>query len=337
MIIVTGATGLVGSHLILELLRSGQAVRALKRATSDLSMIRKVFRVYDDRHKELFDKIEWVEGDIMDIYSLEEAMEGVEKVYHCAAIVSFIPGHRNEMLKVNGEGTANVVNAALQKGVKKLCYASSVAAIGRPEEHDAVIDEKLVWKTSRNNSYYAISKYAAEREVWRGTEEGLDAVIVNPTIIFGLSDPDKAGSQFFTSVWNGLKFYTSGTNGFVDVWDVVKVMIMLMESDIRNERFVICAANLRYRELFDMIARGLNKSAPRYKAGPFLGKMAWRLEVVRSLVSGRDPFITRETARTAMTRSVYSNEKIRKALGFEFIPIEASIEKYCNIFTREFF
>ncbi|MCU0370166.1 MAG: NAD-dependent epimerase/dehydratase family protein, partial [Bacteroidales bacterium] len=235
MIFITGATGLVGSHLTFELVRSGQPVRALKRPSSDMGMLEKVFRLYSDNPENLLSTIEWVEGDILDIFSLEEAMEGADTAYHCAALVSFLPKDRKKLIKINTEGTANVVNAALEKKLRKLCHVSSIAALGRPENLTDVIDEDLVWKTSRNNSVYAVSKYGAEREVWRGTAEGLDAVIVNPSIILGVAGNSQGSSRLFNTVWQGLKVYPPGKNGFVDVRDVARAMILLMNGDFRNE------------------------------------------------------------------------------------------------------
>jgi dihydroflavonol-4-reductase len=275
-----------------------------------------------------------VEADLVDIFSLEDAMEGVEEVYHCAAIVSFLPGDRNKLLQANTAGTANLVNAALEKKIRKLCHVSSIAALGRPESQSDLIDESLVWKTSRNNSNYAISKYGAEREVWRGTAEGLDAVIVNPGIILGVAGKSQGSSRIFNTVWEGLRFYTSGKNGFVDVRDVVRVMILLMNSDIRNERFILNGDNVEYKKLFELIASAFGKSAPSVRVNPMLSGLAWRVEKLRSTISGVKPLITRETARTAVQHNEYSNEKIRKELGFEFTPIEETVQHFCRIFMR---
>jgi dihydroflavonol-4-reductase len=334
MILVTGGTGLVGSHLLQALARDGKPVRAIKRASSDMGMVRRVFDLYSPEPEKDFSLIEWVEADLMDIFSLEDAMEGVEEVYHCAAIVSFLPGDRKKLLKVNTSGTANVVNAALEKKIRKLCHVSSIAALGRPENQSDLIDEKLVWKTSKNNSNYAVSKYGAEREVWRGTAEGLDAVIVNPSIILGVAGPSQGSSRIFNAVWEGLKFYPLGKNGFVDVRDVVRAMILLMNSDICNERFILNVNNIEYKTLFDLMAVSMGKPGPSIKVSPMLSGLAWRVEKLRSMISGVKPLITRETARTAVQQNRYSNEKIRKELGFEFTPIEETIGHFCRIFLE---
>ena len=332
MILVTGGTGLVGSHLLQALVREGKPVRAIKRASGDMGMIRKVFDLYSAQPEKDFSLIEWVEADIMDIFSLEEAMEGVEEVYHCAAKVSFLPEDRKRLMRINTEGTANVVNAALEQKIRKLCHVSSIAALGRPENQSDLIDEELVWKTSRNNSIYAVSKYGAEREVWRGTAEGLDAVIVNPSIILGVAGDSQGSSRIFNTVWKGLKFYPPGRNGFVDVRDVVRAMILLMNSDIRNERFILSIESIEYKRLFDLISAEMGKTAPHYRVSPIMSGFAWRLEKLRSMVTGIKPLITKETARTAVQQYEYSNQKIRKALGFEFTPIEETIRHFCRIF-----
>ena len=334
MILVTGATGLVGSHLTFELIRAGQAVRALKRPGSSLETILKVFSLYSDQPDSALSKIEWVEGDILDIFSLEDAMDGVEDVFHCAALVSFLPQDKKRLIRINTEGTANVVNAALEKKIRKLCHVSSIAALGRPEHQSDLIDESLVWKTSKHNSMYAVSKYGAEREVWRGTAEGLDAVIVNPSIILGIAGANRGSSRIFSTVWEGLRFYPPGKNGFVDVRDVARAMILLMNSDISNERFILNGESIEYKRLFDLIAAEMGKPSPSIKVGPMLSGLAWRIEKLRSVVTGVKPLITKETAHTAVQHYEYSNEKIKKELGFEFTPIEETIRHFCAIFMK---
>ncbi|MBW6458968.1 MAG: NAD-dependent epimerase/dehydratase family protein [Bacteroidales bacterium] len=334
MILVTGATGLVGSFLTLGLLKNAKTVRALKRPASDLTMIRNVFGRYAENAGDLFSRIEWVDGDILDIFSLEDAMEGVEQVYHCAALVSFLPGDRKSLMRINVEGTANVVNAALEKNIRKLIHVSSIAALGRPEKQNEVIDENLVWKTSKNNSNYAISKYGAEREVWRGVAEGLKAVVVNPSVIVGVAGLSMGSSRLFNVVWEGLKFYPPGQNGFVDVRDVVRAMVLLMDSDIRNESFILNTENVTYKRLFDLIAEGFGKKGPQIGISPLLAGLSWRVEKVLSGIRGRKPLVTRETARTAVQRYEYSSQKIRQALDFEYIPIEETIRHFCKIFME---
>lgn len=237
-------------------------------------------------------------------------------------------------MRMNTEGTANLVNAALEKKISKLCHVSSIAALGRPEQQSDLIDENLVWKTSRHNSMYAISKYGAEREVWRGTAEGLNVVIVNPAIILGIAGPGMGSSRLFNTVYNGLRFYPPGKNGFVDVRDVVRAMMLLMDSDIKNERFILSAANLEYRKLFSLMAEAFGKPAPSVSVSPALSGLAWRIEKIRSAIKGSKPLITRETANTAVQQYTYSSEKIKKALGFEFTPIEETVRHFCGVLVQ---
>ncbi len=332
MILLTGGSGLVGSHLIYDLTASGERVRALKRKSSRLDIVKKIFRWYNPTgYEEQFEKIEWVDGDISDIISLREALKGVKKVFHCAAVVSFIPSERPWMLKINIEGTANLVNACLLEGVEKFCHCSSISAVGRPDT-GTWVDESLIWKTSRKNSYYSISKFGAEREVWRGSEEGLNVVIVNPSVIIGPGDPYRSSARLFTTVKNGLRFYSTGATGFVDARDVSKAMKELMEKDIVNERYIVNSENMSYKALFEMIARHARVKPPFFKAGPLLSEAAWRLEKVRSIVTGSNPLITRETARSANSNFQFSNEKIVQDLNLSFRTIEEAAHNTAGFF-----
>jgi dihydroflavonol-4-reductase len=328
MILVTGGTGLLGSHLIHHLLQHGKTVRILKRSDSSIGLLEKYIKEYQHQ-------IEWAIGDIMDVYSLLEAMEDVDTVYHCAAIVSFSKRDIDKMMRVNITGTANVVNAALNIGVKKLCHVSSIAAIGRSEISKGLINEDIQWKTSSENSNYAISKYGAEREVWRGIAEGLDAVIVNPSVIIGSGNWNTGSAKMFSTVWKGLKYYTEGVNGFVDVKDVAKVMVQLTESDIKNERFIVSSENYAFRDFFNVATDVLGKKRPSIKINPLLSEIVWRLEWVRNLFSGSKPLITKETARSANKKYYYNNEKLTTKLNFSFISIEQSIVDTAKVFLLE--
>ena len=331
MILVTGGTGLVGSHLLLELCRKGKKVRALHRPGSSHAQVERVF----SSAPELMQQIEWFEGDINDVYSVLEAMDGVEEVYHAAGLISFVPSDNNRMMKVNIEGTANMVNMALEKGIKRFCHFSSVAAIGRSEE-GLEINEKTVWKTSSLNSNYAISKYGAEREVWRAVEEGLNAVIVNPTIIFGPGNWDSGSAKMFMEVWKGLRFYTTGSTGFVDVRDVASAAVRLMEKGVSAQRYILNSENLPYKKIFETIAEHLHKKKPSIRVSPLLGEIAWRGIAFSHLFSKKKPLITRETTRNAQKNWKYSNEKIVKETGIQFIPIADSIADTCRVFLSEF-
>jgi nucleoside-diphosphate-sugar epimerase len=331
MIVVTGGTGLVGAHLLLELCQQQERVRALRRAGSSLAIPEKVFAYY--QKEALLSRIEWVEGDILDIPSLEAAFEGCEQLIHAAALVSFDPKDVEQMMEVNVQGTANVVNVALASGVKKLGYVSSIATLGRYET-EGLVKEEHYWKPSPNHSNYAVSKYQAEQEVWRGTQEGLPAVIINPSVILGPGDWSKGSSQLFQKVWDGLKYYTSGGTGYVDVLDVSRSLLMLMESEVLNERYIINSENVLYRQLFDQIAEAMDKPKPHVAVTPFMKELAWRLEALRSFFSGKKPLITKETARQAMGVTQYSNQKIVE-MAYVFIPVSDSVKKYSEWFLSE--
>ncbi len=333
MILVTGGTGFLGAHLIHHLLQEGYSIRAIKRERSSFDIIRRVFSFYNKDFNTLDDQVEWVDADITDIYSIESCLTGITDVYHAAALVSFQPGDQDRMDHVNVQGTANLVNACLERRIRKMCHVSSIAAIGRAES-DKVIDEDVIWKSSRRNSHYAVSKYGAEREVWRGMEEGLDAVIVNPSIILGPGEISSGSTRLIETVDKGLKFYTPGINGFVDVRDVVKIMETLMKSDISGERFIVSAENLTYRELFGYIASHLGKPAPKYRAGKWMGELYWRAEFVRSKMTGNKPLVTRETARTANSNYTYSGKKLISRLNHQYIPIKESISDACDFHLR---
>jgi len=330
MILVTGATGLLGTRLLFDLTSSGERVRALKRENSRMSRFENMFK----NHPALTSQVEWVNADILDLYSLSEALEGAERVYHCAAKVSFQPSDHRMMHQVNIAGTANLVNLCLDKGVKKLVHVSSVAAMGRIND-GMIITENNVWKTSKSNSEYAVSKYGSEREIWRGIAEGLDAVIVNPGIIIGPGNWKTDSSMIFRQIWKGLKFYTPGINGFVDVRDVSRAMISLMNENITGERFILVAENKPYRQVFDQIADRVGKKRAGIYAGPLLSAIAWRSEALRSMITGSKPVITKETARSASGKYYYDNKKIKEFLNFEFLPVERSINDTAEIFLEE--
>ena len=334
MILITGGTGLVGSHLLYELTTSGKRVRALKRKGSRIDIVEKIFEWYNpENYQDQFKLIEWMDGDLSDIFSLREALQGVKHVYHCAAVVSFVPSERPKMLKINIDGTANLVNACLMENVEKLCHCSSISAVGRPDK-GTWVDESLIWKTSRKNSYYSISKFGAEREVWRGSEEGLKVVIVNPSVIIGPGDPYRSSARLFTTVKDGLRFYSSGSTGFVDARDVAKAMKQLTESDIYDERYILNSENISYKEVFEIFAHHAKVKPPFFRAGRTLSEIAWRLEKLRSLVTGSNPLITKETARSANSRYQFSNEKIISKLGMKFYTLKDAAENTAGFFEK---
>lgn len=317
---------MVGSYLLYELTRKGHKVKALLRPGKKPYETRKLFNCISTENEHLIDQVEWVEGDVLDPFSLQKAMQGVDYVYHCAAIISFNPRELKSMLAVNVEGTANVVNACLENGTKKLCHVSSIASLGQAEKGE-MIDEKAKWKTSRVNSGYAISKYGGEREVWRGLEEGLNAVIVNPSVIIGAGCHRKATNKLFHNIKNFLPYYVPGINGYVDVRDVVNAMIILMESTVSGERFVLNSENLSLREFFIKIADILGKPHPRIALNSLvMNTVAW-LDEMQARLTRSKPLLTRENVRASMSKSYYSAEKFRAAFNYSFVPMADSLSE----------
>ncbi len=315
MVLVTGGAGLLGKELITQLLNEGNQVRAIYNKTPLIDFNS--------------DDLQQFKCDILDVVGLEEAMIGVEQVYHCAAVVTFNPKRKQQMFKINIEGTANVVNAALDAGVKKMVYVSSVAALGRIRENE-LINETMNWTEETSNSSYGQSKYLAEMQVWRGIGEGLDAVMVNPVVILGPGDWNGGSSQIFKTVYDEFPWSATGTTGFVDVRDVVKAMIQLMNSDISSERFIVSAENRSYAELFNLIAKAFGKKPPHKMVTRALAKIVWRLEAIKSYFTGKDPLITKETAATALAKVNFDNSKLKKFLpGFTYRTIEETVADTC--------
>lgn len=338
MILVTGGTGLVGAHLLYELTNSGKEVKALRRQHSNTEWVKKIFSYYTSRVDELFSRIEWVEGDILDYLSLEEVLAGVSSIYHCAAIVSFHGDDNDMMLNNNVKGTGNLIDAAIHNGVKKFCHVSSIAALGKTQD-GTEINEETYWIPSKRKSGYSLSKFFSEMEVWRGIEEGLDAVIVNPSIIIGPGNWEIGSPKLFQSIWKGLKYYTKGISGFVDVRDVVKAMIMLMDDrnfeQVKSQRFILNAGNMSYQDFFNKIADGLNKPRPRNFASDIKLHIAWRMTKAASFFTGKRPVITRDAVSGTNQKNHYSGEKIRKTTGFEYRSLDSSIADIAEIFLKD--
>jgi nucleoside-diphosphate-sugar epimerase len=319
-ILITGGTGFLGAYIIRHLLEKGYSVRAIRRSKKLPAYI----------PASVFDKVEWVEGDILDVVSLEDAMDGVDTVIHSAAVVSFSGKEKKNMYKVNVDGTANVVNMALEKNIRRLVHISSIAAIGRKPDGGHVNEEKK-WEESKVNTHYAKSKYKAELEVWRGMSEGLNAVIANPSTILGYGDWDGGSAGIFRKVFKEFRWYTSGINGFVDVEDVAAAVVLLMESDITDQRFIINGANWPFRKLMDTMADNFRKKRPVREATPLLLGIAWRVEKVRSFFTGKKPLLTRESAKIGVSQTYFDNDKFLGAFPqFSFTPMEETVRKACE-------
>jgi dihydroflavonol-4-reductase len=320
-VLITGGTGFLGSYIIKALIEKGYTVRAIRRQTAQLP-------AYIPR--EILNKAEWVEGDVLDIVSLEEAMEGVDAIIHSAGIVSFRKKDRKQMYQVNVEGTANVVNMALEKNIRRFVHISSVAALGRTA-HGGHVNEEKKWEESKTNTHYAKSKYRAELEVWRGNGEGLNSVILNPATILGYGDWNTGSCGIFKSVYNEFKWYTPGINGFVDVEDTAKVAVLLMESEHTEQRYIVNGDNWFFKKLQDTIADCFGKKKPYRPTTRFLIGLAWRMEKIKAFFTRNRPLLTKESARVAYSKTYFENDKILKALpGFSFTPLEKSIQKSCE-------
>ncbi|OQY95153.1 MAG: 3-beta hydroxysteroid dehydrogenase [Sphingobacteriales bacterium UTBCD1] len=323
MVLVTGGTGFVGSYIIKELVGKNYPVRAIRRSNK--------FPFY--LSKEIRNKVEWADADILDPVALENAMAGVDSVIHAAGVVSFIKKERKNMYMVNVEGTANVVNAALEKNIRRFIHISSVAALGR-KENGAHVNEEKKWEEHRSNTHYAKSKYKGELEVWRGMGEGLNAVILNPSTVLGFGDWNNSSCAIFKKVYTGFRWYSNGLNGFVDVEDVARAAALMMESTITEERFIVSGFNWPFRKLQDAIADGFGKKHPSKQATTLLMSLALYGEQLRSYLSKKRPLLTKETVRVAQSKTCFENDKILGALkGFSFTPLEQTIREACKKYT----
>ena len=333
-IFVTGGTGLLGSHLLFTLASEGKKIKALHRKNSNRDFVRRVFSYYTSSPDELFRSIEWAESDMCDYNSLRRAVQGSEIVYHCAGSVSFESSRSQEVLINNTTGTANIVKASIETGIEKLCHVSSTSALGAAG-NGKLVNESNQWNDSDYHSTYAISKYRSESEVWEGIKQGLCAVIVNPSVIFGPGDWYKGSSLFFSRIAKGMPFCTAGVTGYVDVRDVVTSMIRLTNSPISNERFIVSSQNLSFREVFSMIADSLAVrkpfvSVPELLSLPLSGFLALIPLHIRNRIS-----VTPETLHAAFSKVLLDNTKIRAATNISFIPISKSIEDTSRIFSAE--
>ena len=335
MILVTGGSGFVGAHLLYRLVKEeSMTIRALKRSHTDLSVCKSIFSYYTSNVDSLFSKIEWVDGDLLDVEALTDALEGVEYVYHAAAVVSFNSSRKKEVVEVNQKGTANLADLSRQMGVKKFCFVSSIAALGS-ELNGIEVTEESSWKPTDSHSTYSISKFWAEMEVWRASREGLNVVVVNPSVIVGAGSWSRGSSKFFPTVYKGLSYYGKGGVGFVGVEDVVRSMTLLMKSSIENERFVLNSQNMNYREFLTAIANGLKVKAPQKVLTPFIGRLAWQISYLMSKITRREPLVTRESIATSFKTSAYNSNKVKEALEFEFTPIHQVIEESCKRYLTD--
>lgn len=329
MILVTGGTGLVGAHLLLQLTENETNIRAIYRDSNGIQKTKNLFELYQKEAS--FSKIEWVQADITDIPSLETAFKNIDYVYHCAGLISYDPNDEDLLRKTNIEGTANVVNFSIECQIKKLCHVSSIATLGNLAPNENQLTESAEWNPEMPHSDYAISKYGAEIEVWRGQQEGLNVVIVNPGVIFGSGFWNQGSGLFFSKIKKGFPFYTLGSTGYVGVSDVVTIMITLMKSNITGERFTLVAENLTLKEITFSIAEKLNVNKPKIEAKPWMLSVAWRLDWLVSAFFRTKRKLSKYNANSLHSTEILSNQKIKNALNFEFQSMDSVIKEIVNL------
>ena len=333
MILVTGGTGLVGSHLLFNLTKAGKKVRAIYRNEDRILLVKKVFAYYTDAIEPLINKIEWVSCDLNDIPNLEIVFNNITQVYHCAALISFDPRNIDALLKTNVEGTTNIVNLCIKNNIEKLCYVSSIATIGNP-----IIGERAEEETEFNDAIanvYALSKHKAEMEVWRGSQEGVKSIIVNPGLIIGPGFWHNGSGLLFSKIYKGVQFYPPTGTGIVAVNDVVQIMGELMDSPISNERYILVGENLSHKDTFTMVAESLHKKPPKFILKIWMLQLFWRLDWVRSAITGKERVLTKKMALSFNSTIIYTTDKVKKQLAFNFTNIKTSIAFSASIFLKE--
>ena len=336
VILVTGATGLVGAATVVQLLELGKKVRAFCRRPS---------RATD--HPTLkewvnHENLDWFEGDITELNDLERAFEGVTHVIHAAAVVSYWPPKSAEMFRINIEGTANVVNCCASFGIEKLIHISSIASLGKVPFLGATpgnltkVDETFPWDPAAEVSDYSISKFKSEMEVWRGQEEGLSTLILNPGVIVGPGFWNDSSARLFQTVHGGLLFFSPGITGYVSVWDVARAAVWGLETEVSGERFVLVAENCSFAHFFGSVAQALNVQPPKWCPPRWLSELAWRFIEWKSKITKSEPLITQSTVRSAYSITQYDGSKFNRMSGIAYESLDAAIEKTGQIFLKEF-
>jgi nucleoside-diphosphate-sugar epimerase len=334
MNLVIGATGIVGSHVLLELLQNNENVVATKQKNSDISKVKELFDYYGNQAASYFDKIKWIDVDIQDVFSIEENLDQHSTVYHCAGLVSFDNKDRTKLKQLNELGTKNVVDACLFKKVKALCFVSSIATINN-SDYTLPLSEDVFWKKKGNESDYAWSKYNAEREVWRGMQEGLNAVIVNPGIILSPVFWSQSSAKLFDVCFKGNKFYTNGLAAYVMAPDVAKTMLGLMHQQQYGNRFILAENDHSFKEILGKIQQAFGKPAPSIQISAFALRLAQILEFFMVIFTRKERKLSRTVLTSAHNTQRYSNKKVKACLGYEFKPIHTGIEEICRYYSLQ--
>lgn len=324
MILVTGGTGFIGSYIIKNLIEKGYPVRAIRRSSQLPFYI----------STEIMNKVEWFDGDVLDLLSLDDAMKGIDGIIHSAAIVSFSKKEREKMYRVNVEGTANVVNMALDHGVKRFLHVSSVAALGRTTTSEKVTEQKK-WDENKHTTHYAITKHHSEMQVWRAFAEGLEGLIINPSTVVGYGNWHQSSCTLFKNAYRQFPWYTKGINGFVGVEDVAEATVQLFLSGIDQKKFIVNADNWSFQQLFNTMADNFHKKRPTKEATPLMGEIAWRIEKWKENFTGRKALLTKETAKVAHSKTSFDNSALLQTLpNFRFTPLQSVIEKACKNYLQ---
>lgn len=332
MILVTGGTGLVGAHLLYFLAKSEKKIRAIYRDEKSIKKTEEVFSYYT-KDASLLTKIEWFKADITDVPAMIPAFVGIKQLYHCAALISFDAKDYKEMRKVNIHGTAIMVNLAIDAKIDKICFVSSIASIGNSLKGDLITEENE-WNKEADNSWYSITKFGAEMEIWRASQEGVKVVVVNPGVILGSGLFATGSGKIISKIYKGFNFYTEGITGFVGVKDVVKAMILLMDSDIKNERFILVSENKSFKDVFFLIADAFQKKRPSFKIKPYQTAILWRVSWLLSKITNSATVFSKYAAKSGHSMSKYSSKKIEESLDFKFETISDVVNRTCKNYTK---
>jgi dihydroflavonol-4-reductase len=333
-VFITGATGLLGSYLALELLQQNHHVKALYRHEKSKEQVKAIFSYYTSNAAAFFDKIEWIKGDLNETFVLEDALKDATDVYHCAGLVSFNKKDREQLYAINAKGTANIVNACLENGKVNLCYVSSIAAINNAD-YKAALNETIFWKTKGNESDYAKSKYSGEREVWRGIEEGLNAVIVNPGVILASGFWHQSSGKIFSLCYKGQSFYTMGKAAYIDVIDAARIMLQLMQQQKFSERYILIEGNYEYKFVLDTIHSLFNKKQPSIKAERGMLQLAQWGSKLKHLFSPNSEVVTKEIAQALLSTQLYDNTKVKTQLNYTFTPFGSTLQRICKNYLQD--